>query len=344
MSNEENSMSVPVSQEETAVSEPETVVSEPETVAAEPETVEVDPAMESDETVVAIRHQNEAVAYLRNQDCAMLRILRDHLGENLRLHGILNEINAEIKRLNKLAKTPKPKLKIGLIILGILIGGGGLLVSLIGIIAFALPGQQDATIWTIPAILSVLIGIIPIIIAIVLKVVGNNKWKKKMEKIKAKLEVEKQKAEEAQKAIDEYWDNHALPYILTIIPDRFPQARVLEYYTVCGMLYFMENLQADTVKEAINLYDEYCFRANVSDAVNQMTSSMASMAHSAARAANAAERSAIANESAAASAASMALSASRAASAAERSASASERASYASMDASNAIRDMANRY
>ena len=221
MSNEENSMSVPVSQEETAVSEPETV-------AAEPETVEVDPAMESDETVVAIRHQNEAVAYLRNQDCAMLRILRDHLGENLRLHGILNEINAEIKRLNKLAKTPKPKIKIGLIILGILIGGGGLLVSLIGIIAFALLGQQDATIWTIPAILSVLIGIIPIIIAIVLKVVGNNKWKKEMETIKAKLEVETQKAEEAQKAIDEYWDNHALPYILTIVLTIFRSSGI--YY------------------------------------------------------------------------------------------------------------------
>ncbi len=292
-------------------------------------TPETDPVMERSEGVVLIRKHNEAVEYLRHQDCEMLTTLRDHLGENIRLHNILSRINAEINRLKNVLQTPKPKFKFLLVLIGLIIAVVGMLLS---------SDRLPAVFYT-----SLLVGVGMIILAIVLKVLGNKKWQAMIDETNEKLRTEEEKAQQAQNDIDEYWENHALPFISSIIPDRFPVAHVLDYNTVCGMLYIMDNLRADTIKEAINLYDELCFRANMKASFQSMESSLYETARNSARYAAAAERSAAANERAAASAALTAASAASMASSASSMASSVSRAANASVEASNAVRNAADR-
>ena len=326
MLNEENA--VQATEEEVTVQE-EAVAAEEVAPVEETAVAEETVFEEVSEDVAVIQRHNEAVAYLRRKDCEMLTTLRDHLGENIRLHNILARINAEIDRLKALLKTPKPKTKVLLIIFGIIIAVGGMLLC-----SDRLPAGFYASLG---------VGAALIILAIVLKVLGNKKWAAFIAETEAKIAIEEQNAAVAQKNIDDYWRDHAAPYIMSIIPDRFPKDHVLEYDIVCGMLRLMENLRADTVKEAINLYDERCFRLGMRASFRNMESSLYDAARSAERTAKAAERSAAANESAAASAALTAASAASMAASAARAARASERASDASIDASRAIRDRANR-
>ena len=276
------------------------------------------------ENVEAIQIRNEAVGYLRRKDCKMLTTLKEHLGENIRLNKILDDIKAEIRRLQALLNTPKPKLKVFLIILGVIIAGGGMLL-------FS-DDHQKSYFYA-----ALVVGAALVILAIVLKVLGDKKWEEYILSIKEQIVVEENKAAEAKKNIDDYWKGYAEPFISSIVPHKFPKNYVLKYETVCGMLDLMENLRADTVKEAINLYDEICFRSGMRSSFKHMETSLNVAAESAERSASAAERSASANEVAAASAVSMAASAARAAKA-------SERASRASVEASRAVRDRANRY
>ncbi len=286
--------------------------------------------MENRESVVMLKEHNAAVTYLRKQDCQMLTTLRDHLGENIRLHNVLNRINAEIARLKKLLNTPKPKFKFVLVILALVVAVGGMML-----------GSDRSKALFYGALLA---GVGLIVLAVVLKVLGNKKWQKFIDETKEAIKKQEENAEKAQNDIDDYWNNHALPFISEIIPDRFPVAHVLDYNTVCGMLYVMDNLRADTIKEAINLYDELCFRSRMQASFKSMESSLYETARNSARYAAAAERSAEANERAAASAALTAASAASVAASASRAADASVRASNASVDASNAVRDAANRY
>lgn len=303
-----------------------------------------DPVMELTEGVILIRKHNEAVTYLRHQNCEMVTTLRDHLAENIRLHRILDKINAEIARLKKLLKTPKPKFKVGLVILGAIIAIAGMLLfsdrSMAGFYG------------------SLAVGVALTVLAIVLKVNANKKWQAFIDETNAQLQTEEENAATAQKNIDDYWTNHVMPYVEAIVPDLFPASHVLNYNAVCGVLDIMTNLRADTVKEAVNLYEENLFRNRMQNAFKHMEASLAETARNSARTADAAERSAAANESAAASAAltaasaasmaassaSIARSASRAADASVSASNASISASNASIDASNALQNMANRY
>lgn len=90
----------------------------------------ITPVAENNEQVSKIVEERNAVAYLRAEDCGMLSKLKEYLGENLRLYGILNEINARIAKLRKLMKTPAPQIKIPLLIAGIVL----MLIGLIGLI------------------------------------------------------------------------------------------------------------------------------------------------------------------------------------------------------------------
>ena len=274
------------------------------------------------EAVAVLRERNAAVAYLRKKDCLMLTTLRDHLGENIRLHNVLDRIKAEIARLKKLLETPKPKFKFLLVLIALIVAVGGMML-----------GTDRSTALFYGALI---IGVGLIVLAIVLKVLGNKKWQKFIDETLDAIKLQEENAEKAQQDIDNYWNDKALPFIASIIPDRFPVAHVLDYNTVCGMLYVMDNLRADSIKEAINLYDELCFRSRMQASFKSMESSLYETARNSARYAAAAERSAEANERAAASAA---LTAASAASIAAN----VSRAADASVNASNAVRDMANR-
>ena len=59
----------------------------------------------------------------------MIATLRDHLGENIRLHNVLDNIKAEIARLKKLLNTPKPKFKFVLVIVAIVVAIGGMMLG-----------------------------------------------------------------------------------------------------------------------------------------------------------------------------------------------------------------------
>lgn len=140
--------------------------------------------------------------------------------------------------------------------------------------------------------LALAVGVALVIVVIVLKVLGNKKWNAFLAETQAKLKAAEAEAEVAQNNIDEYWSNVVAPYINEIVPARFPAAYVINYYAVSDMLWLMENMRADTIKEAINLYEECVHRKAVENALN-------SAARNAARSAAAAERSAAANERAA---------------------------------------------
>jgi hypothetical protein len=116
MLNEENV--VQATEEEVTVQE-EAVATEEVAPVEETAVAEETVFEEVSEDIAVIQRHNEAVAYLRRKDCEMLTTLRDHLGENIRLHNILARINAEIDRLKALLKTPKPKTKVFLIIFAI---------------------------------------------------------------------------------------------------------------------------------------------------------------------------------------------------------------------------------
>ncbi len=304
-------------------------MSNEETMPVQVQVFPTDPVMERTENVALIRRHNEAVTYLRHQDCAMLTTLRDHLKENIRLHKILDKINAEIDRLKKLLKTPKPKFKIMLVILAVVIAVVGMLLG----------SDRNTTLYYG----ALGIGVALIILAIILKVNGNKKWQAFIDETNAQLAVEEENAINAQKDIDEYWNGQVVPFVEAIVPDLFPASHVLNYNAVCGILDIMTNLRADTIKEAVNLYEEMLFRGRMQNAFKHMESSLAETARNSARTADAAERSAAANESAAASAALTAASAASMAASSASMARSASRAADASVSASNAIKDAANR-
>ena len=270
------------------------------------ETLEVIPEMEARVEVASIRKQNEAVAYLRKQDCKMLATLKRLLGEDIRLNGILDGINAEIAGLNEVLKTRKPRFKLLLFIIGLAIGAGLYMIL------------------DTPLVLLVGLGISAI--AVIKKIVGNKKWKALMEATNAALREKEEEAARAKQEIEDHWNNQVAPFITLITQERFPSAYARNYEAVCCMLHIMENMMADTIKEATNLYEEMAFRARMNAAFQNMEISMRDTARSAARSAEAAERSAAANESAAASAAITAASSVSMAKSAEKSAKAAQTA------------------
>ena len=262
----------------------------------------------------------------------MLTRLKEVLAENIRLHGILSEIKAKIADIKRKLKTPQPKIKTALLVPGIVL-------AFLGIVFIAMSGARQSGGQGLPIFL-IITGVILIALAIVFKVLDVKKWKAYLADLEVQLAKAEAEAAAAQNDIDEYWENEAKPYIVTLIPDRVPQAYVLNYCAISDMLWLMENLRADTVKEAANLYDELLFRAsmkNISEKVDDI--------------AKAAKRSAIANEEAAraakataASAAAMSASmASIAASEASIAQSEARRAA-ASESAARSIADMSYRY
>ena len=178
------------------------------------------------------------------------------------------------------------------------------------------------------------------IVALILHFVKKAQWKR----YKAELAVRRDEAQAildaALLATQEYYKQQLEAYINTLVPDRFPWAYATNANAIEIMRDMMVNLRADTIKEAINLYEEFAFRVRLENMVGSVVSNTASAAVSAARSAAANERSAAANERAAtaqqataaaaaasaAAMASMARSAKRTAAANERAASAVERA------------------
>ena len=232
---------------------------------------------EDNEQVKALVEKRNAVAYLRAKDCDMLEKLQGFLWENIQLHKILNEINERIAKLQKMMKRPQPKMKWPLLF-------AGLICILLGIILMGNLGDLAMVVLGVGAILA--------IIAIVLKVVAVKKWKEFLAETQAKLNAAFDEQKIAQGNIDEHWNNSVMPYINEIVPNRFPIAYVIDYKAVSEVLWLMSNMRADTIKEALNLYEEGEHRDRVEAALN-------SAARSAARSAAAAERSAAANERAA---------------------------------------------
>ena len=312
---------------------PETVEETAQEVAEDKDAIKVP---EVEEIVLsplaeAIVEEREAQAQLRKRDCNMLAILKAHLAENIRLNGILDNINRNIARLKALLNTPKPKMKVGLLLLGLVIILGGAVVYLLKIVDESIFGAAAG------------VGFVLVLSAIITKLIGNSKWKKFIAGVNAELEVEREKARIAQEKIDKHWAEAVVPYAESITPDKFPSADVYNYHAVCTMLDLMSNLRADSIKEAAVLYDEVCFRSRMDSAFNSMERSLQETARQAARSAAAAERSASANESAAASAAVMAASSVSMAASAEKAARASVKASNASIEASNAVKSAADR-
>ena len=267
---------------------------------------------ENNPQVRSIIEERNAIAYLREKDCSMLAQLQGYLKENIRLHGVLRDIQAEIARLKNLLRTPEPGIKKLPLI-------GGIIFMLLGIVLIAQGiGQegQSSAISTL-SYAALTIGVILIVVAIVLKVNAVKKWKLFLEETQAKLRQAEHEAEVAQQHINEHWENFVVPYVNDIVPARFPEAYVYNYNAVSDMLWYMTVMRADTIKEAINLYEECLHRQRVENALNATARSAARTAAAQEKAANAAEVSAASAAAMAASMASMAYSAQRQAAASE---------------------------
>jgi len=286
-----------------------------------------DPAVKN-----AIVQERAAKTVLRKEDCKMLARLKAILGENIRLHGILSDINAKIADIKRKLKTPKPKIKTGLLVPGIIL-------LLLGLLFILMSGANQSVGSAIPLIL-IGVGAILVILAIIFKILDVKKWKAYIADLEVQLAKAEAEAAAAQNAIDEYWKNEAKPYIATLIPDRVPQVYVLNYCAISDMLWLMENLRADTVKEAANLYDELLFRASM----KSISAKVDDIARDTRRSAIANEEAARAAQATAVSAAAMSASmASIAASEASIAQSEARRAA-ASESAARSISDMSYRY
>lgn len=285
-----------------------------------------DPAVKNE-----IVKRRAAEAALRKEDCKMLARLKDILGENIRLHGILADINARIADINRKLKTPKPKIKKGLLFFGILF-------LTVAIVAFLVPAASQNV--SSLSVIFLAIGLAFLIPAIVIKIVAVKRWKAYLADLRIQLAQAEAEAAAAQNAIDEYWANEAKPYILTLIPDRVPRSHVLNYRAISDMLWLMENLRADTVKEATNLYEELIFRSSM----RSISAKVDDIARDTRRSALANEEAARAAKSTAASAAAMSASmASIAASEASIAHSEARRAA-ASESAARSISDLTYNY
>ena len=289
--------------------------------------IAADPAIKSE-----IVKKRAARSELRKEDCKMLARLKEILAENIRLHGILDEIKAKIAEIKRKLKTPAPKIKKFPLVLGILL-------ILSGAFIIVLSSLMETEVSTLPIIL-LITGVLLLTLAIVLKIVGVKKWKAFLADLEVQLARAESEAAVAQNNIDEHWENEAKPYILTLIPDRVPQSYVLNYCAISDMLWLMENLRADTVKEAVNLYEELLFR----EAMKEIASRVDDIARDTRRSAIANEEAARAAKATAASAAAMSASMASIAASEASIAHSQARMAAASESASRSISDMTYRY
>lgn len=225
--------------------------------------------------VQSLLEQREATAYLRKRDCEMLSTLKGHLAEHNRLNDVLNQINQKISQLQQTMRTPKPRIGLGALVWGIIL----LVLGVAGFVAyFVLNGlllDFIMTIILIAACVFAVNGVACVISAIVKLAVATKKWKSLIAMTIAQLETEQRNASTAQDEIKKHWDETVQAYLNEVTTERFPLAYAKNYAAVSEMLDLMNNLRADTIKEAINLYEENCYRAQMGAAFGNIASTMA---------------------------------------------------------------------
>ena len=109
----------------------------------------------------------------------------------------------------------------------------------------------------------VLLVVIGWIILLVVYLVRNNKYKKHQ----AKLAEELMKLQKELDVINSEYDNYVNkvlnPYIESIVPNKFPKRYSMNALAIEGMLCLLIDMRADTLKEAMNLYEECMHRVRI---------------------------------------------------------------------------------
>ena len=100
-------------------------------MSIEQNTLEVEISAETNPHVENLLEERKAVDYLRRCDCKMLSELKEHLGENLRLQGILNDINLKNTNLNTELNRPVPKMKVLFLVFGVFFAVMDVIVSML---------------------------------------------------------------------------------------------------------------------------------------------------------------------------------------------------------------------
>lgn len=229
-----------------------------------------------DAAVEKTLEQRKATEYLRNRDCEMLYTLSGHLEENIQLHNVLNEINKKIADIQGKLKTPKPRTKGGMLAVGII----SLILGIAGAVIWFMMNLPSLIMMTIIIASGVfaLGGIAFIISSIITVSVARKKWRAFIANAKTELALEQNNANRARENINNYWNNTVQVYLNEIVPTRFPKTYATDYVAVSGILRLMMDLRADTIKEAINLYEEISYREQTRAAFADMSANIARFA------------------------------------------------------------------
>ena len=217
-----------------------------------------------------------------------------YLYEDRKLRGIVQSVRQRIADLEEKLKTPVPRMKVALILLSALLIVGG-------VVAMGLTQKKFFLLLTA-------VGAVILALTIVKAHNGKAKWQAFLASCQEQLNTAKEDLAKAEADVAKYREQVLNPYLALIVPDRFPAVYSMNIEAVEVMLAMLVNLRGDTMKEAINLYEEAAFRTATGNMMANMQSSLASSARSAARSAAANEAAAVSAAATAASAAATAAS------------------------------------
>lgn len=259
----------------------------------------------------------------RKACCTILQRLLKYLYEDRRLRGIAESIRQKIADLEQKLRTPAPKLKVALIMISALM-------MVAGVVVFGVSQKKFFLLFT-------LVGVGILALTIVRTQKRKTAWRAFLASCQEQLNIAKEDLAKAEADVAEYRERVLNPYLALIVPDRFPAVYSMNIEAVEVMLAMLVNLRGNTMKEAINLYEEAVFRTATRNMMVNMQNSLASTARSAARSAIANEAAAVSAAATAASAAATAASAASIAKSQQSMARSAERSAAANESAARAI-------
>lgn len=259
----------------------------------------------------------------RKACCTILQRLLKYLYEDRRLRGIADAIRQKIADLEEKLRTPAPKLNIALILVSAL-----LIVA--GVVIFGASQKKFF-------LLFALVGVGILALTIVKTQKRKTAWRALLASCQEQLNTAREDLAKAEADVAQYREKVLNPYLALIVPDRFPAVYSMNIEAVEVMLAMLVNLRGNTMKEAINLYEEAVFRTATRNMMANMQSSLASSARSAARSAAANEAAAVSAAATAASAAATAASAASIAKSQRSIARSAERSAAANESAARSI-------
>ena len=138
----------------------------------------------------------------------------------------------------------------------------------------AKPRPRKIKTWLLIFLSVITLGIY-LIVFLILDNIDKKKWKKSIETLKTEREKAEKIYEEACAEIAAYDEDTFKPYIESLLPDRFTEKYIRDSYAIAYILDLLKNLCADTIREAILLFEEQIYRARIEEHMLQIVKNTA---------------------------------------------------------------------